>query len=94
MLQSTDGSETNTRQWQRETVRPIHLLPYRLDIDSWIAKYNKDHGIELPGAILPGGVEVDTILWEEGTARRNSVNGEGSQIVRGSPSNPANVKSS
>jgi hypothetical protein len=51
------------------------FLPHMLDIDLCIAKYNKDNGIELPGAVLPGGIEVETILWGKENARHNSANG-------------------
>jgi hypothetical protein len=53
-----------------------------------VAKYNQDHGIELPGAVILGGVKMDTILWEDEIARRNSVN-EPPEKVRRNPSNPA-----
>jgi len=52
---------------------------YGLNINIFIAKYNKDHGIQLPGAVLPGGVEVETILWEKEITRHNSANGQASE---------------
>lgn len=52
------------------------------------AKYNQDHSIELPGAVILGGVKMDTILWEDEIASRNSV-GEPSEKVRRNPFSPA-----
>jgi hypothetical protein len=53
-----------------------------------VAKYNQDHGIELPGAVFLEGVKMDTILWEDEIARRNSVS-DPTGKVRRNPSSPA-----